>query len=107
MLANRLNSAALPSITGNAAPGPMLPSPSTAEPSVTTATRPTTAGSTSVCSRIVIEYDALVAARRFFSLAMHASCPHSRVTGESASRGDEDHQQTIGWPSHPRPTLGQ
>ena len=30
------------------------------------ATRPTTAGSTSVCSRIVIEYDALVAARRFF-----------------------------------------
>ena len=38
MLANRLNSAALPSITGIAAPGPMLPSPSTAEPSVTTAT---------------------------------------------------------------------
>jgi len=38
MLANRLNRAALPSITGNAAPGPMLPSPSTAEPSVTTAT---------------------------------------------------------------------
>ena len=38
MLANRLNSAALPSITGSAAPGPMLPSPSTAEPSVTTAT---------------------------------------------------------------------
>ena len=36
--ANRLNSAALPSITGSAAPGPMLPSPSTAEPSVTTAT---------------------------------------------------------------------
>ena len=38
MPANRLNSAALPSITGSAAPGPMLPSPSTAEPSVTTAT---------------------------------------------------------------------
>ena len=38
MSANRLNSAALPSITGSAAPGPMLPSPSTAEPSVTTAT---------------------------------------------------------------------
>ena len=38
MLANRLNSAALPSITGSAAPGPMLPRPSTAEPSVTTAT---------------------------------------------------------------------
>ncbi len=36
--ANRLNSAALPSITGSAAAGPMLPSPSTAEPSVTTAT---------------------------------------------------------------------
>ena len=36
--ANRLNSAALPSITGMAAYGPMLPSPSTAEPSVTTAT---------------------------------------------------------------------
>ena len=36
--ANRLNSAALPSITGSAAFGPMLPSPSTAEPSVTTAT---------------------------------------------------------------------
>ena len=38
MSANRLNSAALPSITGSAAPGPMLPRPSTAEPSVTTAT---------------------------------------------------------------------
>ncbi len=38
MLANRLNSAALPSITGSAAPGPMLPRPRTAEPSVTTAT---------------------------------------------------------------------
>ena len=38
MPANRLNSAALPSITGSAAPGPMLPSPSTADPSVTTAT---------------------------------------------------------------------
>jgi len=36
--ANRLNSAALPSITGSAAAGPMLPSPSTADPSVTTAT---------------------------------------------------------------------
>ena len=38
MPAKRLNSAALPSITGSAATGPMLPSPSTAEPSVTTAT---------------------------------------------------------------------
>ena len=38
MPAKRLNSAALPSITGSAASGPMLPSPSTAEPSVTTAT---------------------------------------------------------------------
>ena len=38
MSAKRLKSAALPSITGSAAPGPMLPSPSTAEPSVTTAT---------------------------------------------------------------------
>ena len=37
-LANCLNSAALPSITGSAAAGPMLPRPSTAEPSVTTAT---------------------------------------------------------------------
>ena len=36
--ANFLNSAALPSITGIAAAGPRLPSPSTAEPSVTTAT---------------------------------------------------------------------
>ena len=36
--ANRLNSTALPSITGIAARGPMLPRPSTAEPSVTTAT---------------------------------------------------------------------
>ncbi len=36
--ANFLNSAALPSITGRAAAGPMLPRPSTAEPSVTTAT---------------------------------------------------------------------
>jgi hypothetical protein len=35
---NCLNSTALPSITGIAARGPMLPSPSTAEPSVTTAT---------------------------------------------------------------------
>ena len=38
MSANRLNSAALPSITGSAAPGPRSPRPSTAEPSVTTAT---------------------------------------------------------------------
>ena len=38
MSANRLNSAALPSITGIEAPGPMSPRPSTAEPSVTTAT---------------------------------------------------------------------
>ena len=38
MPAKRLKSAALPSITGSAAPGPMLPRPSTAEPSVTTAT---------------------------------------------------------------------
>ena len=37
--ANSLNSAALPSITGSAAAGPMLPSPSTAVPSLTTATR--------------------------------------------------------------------
>ena len=36
--ANRLNSAAFPSITGSAAAGPMLPRPSTADPSVTTAT---------------------------------------------------------------------
>ena len=36
--ANRLNSAALPSITGNAAAAPMSPRPSTAVPSVTTAT---------------------------------------------------------------------
>ena len=39
MLAKRLNRAALPSMTGIAAPGPMLPRPSTAEPSVTTATQ--------------------------------------------------------------------
>ena len=37
-LPNCLNSAALPSITGMAAAAPMLPSPSTADPSVTTAT---------------------------------------------------------------------
>ena len=37
-LAKRLNSAALPSMTGRAATGPMLPSPSTALPSVTIAT---------------------------------------------------------------------
>ena len=36
--ANSLNSIALPSITGIAASGPMSPSPSTAEPSETTAT---------------------------------------------------------------------
>ena len=35
---NSLNSCALPSITGIAAAGPMSPSPSTALPSVTTAT---------------------------------------------------------------------
>ena len=35
---NSLKSIALPSITGSAAAGPMSPSPSTAEPSVTTAT---------------------------------------------------------------------
>ena len=35
---NCLNSTALPSITGIAARGPMLPRPSTADPSVTTAT---------------------------------------------------------------------
>ena len=35
---NSLKSIALPSITGSAASGPMLPRPSTAEPSVTTAT---------------------------------------------------------------------
>ena len=38
MLANRLKSAAFPSITGIAARGPMSPRPSTAVPSVTTAT---------------------------------------------------------------------
>ena len=37
MSAKRLKSAALPSITGKAASGPMLPRPRTAEPSVTTA----------------------------------------------------------------------
>ena len=36
--ANSLKSAALPSITGSAASGPMFPRPSTADPSVTTAT---------------------------------------------------------------------
>ena len=38
MSAKRLNSTALPSMTGSAASGPRLPRPSTAEPSVTTAT---------------------------------------------------------------------
>jgi hypothetical protein len=38
MSPNRLKSAALPSMTGRAAYGPTLPSPSTAEPSVITAT---------------------------------------------------------------------
>ena len=37
MSPKRLNNAALPSITGSAASGPMLPRPSTAEPSVITA----------------------------------------------------------------------
>ena len=36
--ANALNRAALPSITGSDAAGPMLPRPSTAVPSLTTAT---------------------------------------------------------------------
>ena len=39
MSANRLNRTALPSITGLAASGPRLPSPSTAVPLLTTATR--------------------------------------------------------------------
>jgi hypothetical protein len=39
MPANFLNSTALPSITGLAANGPMLPRPSTAEPLVMTPTR--------------------------------------------------------------------
>ena len=39
MLANFLNRTALPSITGFEARGPMLPSPSTAVPLLTTATR--------------------------------------------------------------------
>ncbi len=38
MPANSLKSIALPSMTGMAAPGPMSPNPSTAVPSVTTAT---------------------------------------------------------------------
>ncbi len=38
MSANSLKSIALPSITGIAASGPMLPSPRTADPSLTTAT---------------------------------------------------------------------
>ncbi len=38
MSAKPLNSAALPSMTGIAACGPMLPRPSTADPSLTTAT---------------------------------------------------------------------
>ena len=37
-LANRLNKAAFPSITGIAASAPILPNPKTAEPSLTTAT---------------------------------------------------------------------
>eukprot|EP00959_Pyramimonas_sp_CCMP1952_P155631 3255385-Pyramimonas_sp.AAC.2 len=39
MSANFLNNTALPSITGFAAKGPMLPRPSTAVPLVTTPTR--------------------------------------------------------------------
>ena len=39
MSAKRLKSTAFPSITGMPAAGPMLPSPSTAVPSLTTATR--------------------------------------------------------------------
>ena len=38
-LANCLNNIALPSITGIAASGPILPRPNTAEPSVITATK--------------------------------------------------------------------
>jgi hypothetical protein len=38
MPANRLNSSALPSMTGMAAAGPISPSPRTAVPSLTTAT---------------------------------------------------------------------
>ena len=39
MLANRLNKTALPSITGLLASGPTSPKPSTAVPSVITATK--------------------------------------------------------------------
>ena len=38
MFANCLKSIALPSITGSAPSGPMSPNPSTADPSLTTAT---------------------------------------------------------------------
>jgi hypothetical protein len=38
MPANSLNNMALPSMTGMAASGPILPNPRTAEPSLTTAT---------------------------------------------------------------------
>ena len=55
---NCLNSAAFPSITGIAAAGPMLPSPSTAEPSVTTAT----------VFRLMVNRRASAG---FFAIAMH------------------------------------
>ena len=55
---NRLNSAALPSITGSAAFGPMLPSPSTAEPSVITA----------IALRLMVSRRA---SSGFFAIAMH------------------------------------
>ena len=45
------------------------------------AIRPTTAGSTSVLSRIVIEYDALVAALRFLLSPMPPSCPPAGPIG--------------------------
>ena len=58
MSAKRLKSNALPSMTGRAARGPMLPRPSTAEPSVTTATelpltvrRPARDGSAAISSQ--------------------------------------------------------
>ncbi len=64
--ANFLNRAALPSITGSAAAGPILPSPSTAVPSVTTAT----------VLRLIVNR---LASAGFFAMAMQTRATPGRV----------------------------
>ena len=73
MSPNRLNSAAFPSITGSAASAPRLPRPSTAEPSVTTAT----------VLRLIVSRRA---SSGFSAMAMHTRATPGVYTRERSSR---------------------